>query len=44
MAALKVGDPVPAVRLRADGTEVSLRDFAGRRVFLFIFVKALTPG
>ena len=42
---LKIGDKAPDFKLKSDsGTEVSLRDFKGRRVVLFFFPKADTPG
>jgi peroxiredoxin Q/BCP len=42
---LQPGDPAPDFRLtNQDGEEVSLKDFAGRRVALFFYPKALTPG
>ena len=42
---LKPGDKAPAFRLLSDeGNEVSLKDFAGRRVLLFFFPKANTSG
>lgn len=42
---LKPGDPAPEFRLlNQDGEAVSLADFAGRRVALFFYPKALTPG
>ena len=42
---LQPGDPAPDFRLlNQDGEEVSLKDFAGRRVALFLFRKAMTPG
>jgi len=45
MAALEVGDKAPDFKLQAeDGREVSLADFRGKRVVLYFFPKALTPG
>jgi peroxiredoxin Q/BCP len=45
MATLKVGDKAPEFTLQADdGSEVSLADFRGKRVVLYFFPKALTPG
>ena len=45
MAAPKVGDKAPDFKLKADdGREVSLKDFAGKRVVLYFFPKVLTPG
>jgi peroxiredoxin Q/BCP len=42
---LKVGAKAPAFRLQSDeGQEVSLKDFKGRRVLLFFYPKANTPG
>ena len=42
---LKVGDKAPDFRLKADdGNEVSLSDFRGKRVLLYFFPKANTPG
>jgi peroxiredoxin Q/BCP len=42
---LKVGDKAPSFRLKTDeGTTLSLADFGGRRVVLFFFPKANTPG
>jgi peroxiredoxin Q/BCP len=42
---LKVGDKAPAFRLKNDsGTDVSLSDFRDKRVVLFFFPKADTPG
>jgi len=42
---LQAGDPAPDFRLlNQDGEEVSLADFAGRRVALFFYPKAMTPG
>ena len=42
---LKVGAKAPAFRLESDGgQEIALKDFAGRRVLLFFFPKASTPG
>ncbi len=43
--ALKVGDQAPDFRLKTDdGREVSLNDFHGKRVLLYFFPKANTPG
>lgn len=45
MARLQVGDPAPAFTLPdADGNEVSLSDYAGRRVIVYFYPAALTPG
>ena len=42
---LKIGETAPEFRLKTDeGKEVSLNDFAGKRVVLFFFPKANTPG
>lgn len=42
---LKIGDQAPDFTLKNDtGAEVSLRDFKGKRVVLFFFPKANTPG
>jgi len=42
---LKVGDKAPDFKLVSDdGAEVSLADFRGKRVVLYFFPKALTPG
>lgn len=42
---LKIGDKAPEFKLRSDtGTDVSLQDFKGKRVVLFFFPKADTPG
>lgn len=42
---LQPGDPAPDFRLlNQEGEEVSLADFAGRRVALFFYPKAMTPG
>lgn len=44
-AALKVGDKAPEFHLKGDdGSEVALSDFRGKRVLLFFFPKANTPG
>jgi thioredoxin-dependent peroxiredoxin len=44
-AALKVGDKAPDFTLKADdGRDVSLSDFRGKRVLLYFFPKANTPG
>jgi peroxiredoxin Q/BCP len=45
MTMLKVGDKAPEFRLPADdGSEVALKDFRGKRVILYFFPKANTPG
>ena len=42
---LKTGAKAPDFRLKTDeGKEVSLKDFHGRRVLLFLFPKANTSG
>ena len=42
---LKIGAKVPAFRLKSDeDKEVALKDFAGRRVLLFLFPRANTSG
>ena len=42
---LKTGDQAPGFRLKTDeGKEIALRDLAGKRVVLFFFPKANTPG
>jgi len=42
---LKEGDPVPDIRLKTDsGNEVSLSGYRGKRVVLFFYPKANTPG
>jgi peroxiredoxin len=42
---LKIGDKAPAFRLKNDaGNDVSLSDFAGKRLVLFFYPKANTPG
>ncbi|TKA13444.1 thioredoxin-dependent thiol peroxidase [Actinacidiphila oryziradicis] len=44
-ARLQPGDPAPAFTLPdADGTPVSLADHAGRKVIVYFFPAALTPG
>jgi peroxiredoxin Q/BCP len=43
--ALEVGKKAPQFALPdEDGSEVKLSDFAGRRVVVFFFPKADTPG
>lgn len=45
MAKLQVGDPAPTFTLPdADGEPVSLSDFAGRRVIVYFYPAAMTPG
>ncbi len=42
---LNIGDKAPSFRLKTDeGATLSLADFRGRRVVLFFFPKANTPG
>ena len=42
---LKVGDKAPEFRLKADdGSEIALKDLRGKRVILYFFPKANTPG
>jgi peroxiredoxin Q/BCP len=42
---LKVGDKAPAFTLKSDeGKDVSLKDFKGKRVVLYFYPKAATPG
>lgn len=42
---LSPGDPAPAFTLSdQNGKQVSLSDFAGQRVMIFFYPKALTPG
>jgi thioredoxin-dependent peroxiredoxin len=45
MPKLTVGDPAPGFTLTAsDGAEVSLADFTGRRVIVYFYPAAMTPG
>jgi peroxiredoxin Q/BCP len=45
MSTLKVGDKAPDFTLKADdGSDVSLSSLADKRVVLYFFPKALTPG
>ena len=42
---LSPGDSAPAFTLSDQhGTEVSLGDFAGKKLVIFFYPKALTPG
>jgi thioredoxin-dependent peroxiredoxin len=42
---LKIGQNAPDFKLKTDsGSELSLKDLAGRRVVIFFFPKANTPG
>jgi peroxiredoxin Q/BCP len=42
---IDIGDPAPDFTLLDDtGAEVSLGDFAGRRLILYFYPKAFTPG
>ena len=41
----KIGDKAPAFHLKNDaGNDVSLSDYLGKRVVLFFYPKANTPG
>ena len=45
MTRLNPGDPAPAFSLpSADGQSLSLADFAGRRVIVYFYPAAMTPG
>ena len=45
MTRLSPGDPAPAFSLTADdGSTVSLKDLRGRKVVLYVYPAALTPG
>ena len=42
---LKIGDPAPAFMLTDDcGKTVNLSDFRGRKVVIYFYPKANTPG
>ncbi|GAA3040789.1 hypothetical protein GCM10010528_21520 [Gordonia defluvii] len=42
---LSVGDPAPGFTLTdSTGTPVSLADYAGRRVIVYFYPAAMTPG
>jgi len=42
---LKIGDKAPDFTLKSDeGEDVSLKDFVGKRVLLYFYPKASTPG
>jgi thioredoxin-dependent peroxiredoxin len=42
---LKTGDKAPDFTLKSDqGKDVALKDFLGKRVVIFFFPKANTPG
>jgi len=42
---LKIGQKAPEFTLTSDeGKEVSLKDFKGKRVLIFFYPKANTPG
>ena len=42
---LKIGDKAPDFQLKTDDvSELALADFRGKRVLLFFFPKANTPG
>jgi peroxiredoxin Q/BCP len=45
LSTLKAGEKAPPFRLpNEDGKEIAIEDFRGKHVFIFFFVKALTPG
>jgi peroxiredoxin Q/BCP len=45
MSRLQPGDPAPAFTLNSDrGETVSLSDFAGRKVIVYFYPAAMTPG
>jgi peroxiredoxin Q/BCP len=45
MSMLKIGDPAPDFSVSAhDGTTVRLSDYRGRKVVLWFYPKADTPG
>ncbi|MFC6705936.1 thioredoxin-dependent thiol peroxidase [Flexivirga alba] len=45
MARLEIGDKAPAFTLTSDsGKQVSLSDFAGKRLVIFFYPAAMTPG
>lgn len=45
MTPLKAGDRAPDFRLTdQDGEQVSLSDFSGKRVLIYFYPKAMTPG
>ncbi|MEY3407374.1 MAG: hypothetical protein RL038_435 [Actinomycetota bacterium] len=45
MSKLEIGDVAPAFKLQdASGKSVSLKDFAGKKVILYIYPAAMTPG
>ncbi|HWC23524.1 MAG TPA: thioredoxin-dependent thiol peroxidase [Flexivirga sp.] len=45
MARLEIGDKAPAFTLTSDtGKQVSLGDFAGKRLVIFFYPAAMTPG
>jgi peroxiredoxin Q/BCP len=42
---LKIGDKAPDFTLQSDaGEDISLMDFRGKRVVVFFYPKASTPG
>ena len=42
---LRIGQKAPDFKLRTDtGNDLSLKGFSGRRVVIFFFPKANTPG
>ncbi|GGB16365.1 alkyl hydroperoxide reductase/ Thiol specific antioxidant/ Mal allergen [Flexivirga endophytica] len=45
MARLEIGDQAPAFTLTSDsGKQVSLADFSGKRLVIFFYPAAMTPG
>jgi thioredoxin-dependent peroxiredoxin len=45
MARLSIGDPAPEFTLPdADGKDVSLRDYRGKKVVVYFYPAAMTPG
>lgn len=44
MAVPQVGEKAPAFRARSNSGEVALEDFKGRKLVLYFFPKADTPG
>lgn len=45
MSKLQAGDTAPAFSLPSDlGTTVSLKDFAGKKVIVYVYPAAMTPG
>lgn len=42
---LDIGDPVPDVKLQShEGKSVSLADYRGKKILLWFYPAALTPG